>query len=288
MLTKYLSLVRFPHTVFALPFALIGFFLATHYAGYPFHWSTLAGVLLCMVFGRNTAMAFNRYADRKIDAQNPRTAQREVPAGILSARSVLYFVIANALLFIVTTYFINNICFLLSPVALAVVIGYSYTKRFTYLSHLILGLGLALTVIGAYLAVAGTFAWLPVYYSIAVLCWVSGFDIIYALQDKGFDEKLGLYSIPVVVGNKGALFLSAFLHVITSLFIVWAGVEANFGWWYWIGSSVFIGLLIYQHLIVTPNDLSRVNLAFGTLNGIASVIFAIFVLMELFLPDSML
>jgi 4-hydroxybenzoate polyprenyltransferase len=287
MIKKFFSLVRFPHTVFALPFALIGFFLATHHAGYPFSWIKFLAVLGCMVFGRNTALAFNRYADRDIDAKNPRTAQREVPSGVLSAHSVLLFTIVNAVLFIATTYFINMLCFFLSPVALAVIMGYSYTKRFTYLSHLILGLGLSLTVVGAYIAVTGEFHQLPIYYGIAILCWVSGFDIIYALQDRDFDQKLGLYSIPVALGNTGALVLSALLHLVTAFFIIWPGYVAGFGWWYWIGAIVFIGLLVYQHLIVTPNDLSRVNLAFGILNGFASVIFAIFVLLELFIDNSL-
>ena len=170
---NYLSLIKFSHTVFALPFALIGFFLATSYTSENISWKLLVLVILCMVFARTAAMAFNRYADKEIDKQNPRTAIREIPKGIISENAALFFVIANCILFITTTYFINEICFYLSPVALAVVLGYSYTKRFTSLCHLVLGLGLSLAPIGAYLAVAGEFHIIPIYFSWAVLFWVS-------------------------------------------------------------------------------------------------------------------
>ncbi|OYX93609.1 MAG: hypothetical protein B7Y76_11570 [Sphingobacteriia bacterium 35-40-5] len=191
-MNKYFSLVLFAHTVFAMPFAIIGFFLAVTTTTHEFNWLKLFLMLLCMVFARNAAMAFNRYLDRDIDAQNPRTAIRDIPSGRISSNEALIFTIANSLLFILTTLLINKLCFYLSPVALAVVLGYSYTKRFTPLCHLILGLGLALAPIGAYLVVAGEFAMLPIYFSLAVLCWVSGFDIIYALQDEEFDRQNNL------------------------------------------------------------------------------------------------
>jgi 4-hydroxybenzoate polyprenyltransferase len=281
---NFLSLVKFSHTIFALPFALIGYFIALNFSVYSFEWITFLPMILCMVFARNAAMAFNRYIDRDIDTANERTAAvREIPNGTISANSAKWFVVANSVFFIATTFFINEVCFYLSPVALLVVLGYSLTKRFTALCHLILGIGLALAPIGAYLVVVGSFAWLPLYFSFAVLFWVSGFDIIYALQDYEFDKKMGLKSIPVFLGKDGALGFSSFLHLLTAAFIVYAGYHAGFGLFYWIGSAIFLTLLTYQHLIVKADDLSRVNLAFFTTNGVASVVFAVFVILELYI-----
>lgn len=280
---NYLSLVKFSHTIFAMPFALIGFFLAVQLTSASFEWQLLLKVVLCMVFARNAAMAFNRYIDRNIDEKNPRTAIREIPAGIISANSALWFVILNSVAFVITTFTINKLCFALSPVALSVVLGYSLTKRFTALCHLILGLGLSLAPIGAYLAVVGQFDLLPVLFSLAVLFWVGGFDIIYALQDEEFDRENELFSIPVVLGKNKALMLSNLLHALTAALLFWAGSLGDFGWSYWIGYAVFITLLVYQHTLVKPNDLSRVNLAFFTTNGIASVTFAVFVIADLLL-----
>jgi 4-hydroxybenzoate polyprenyltransferase len=279
---NYLSLVKFSHTIFALPFAIIGYCLAITFTTATFNVLLFALVILCMVFARSAAMAFNRFIDRKFDEQNTRTAVREIPAGIIKPSNALAFVIGNCILFIITTYFINPLCFYLSPVALAVVLGYSITKRFTALCHLVLGIGLSLAPIGAYLAVTGAFSWLPLFFSFAVLCWVSGFDIIYALQDEEFDKSENLKSIPVWLGKKGALTLSSVLHIFSASFVMYAGYYAHFGSWYWIGVAVFTGLLIYQHTLVKPTDLSNVNLAFFTTNGIASVVFAVFVLIDLF------
>jgi len=278
----YLSLVKFSHTIFALPFALIGFMLSIH-EGYSFSIKLFLLVLACMATARNSAMAFNRYIDRKFDALNPRTAIREIPAGIINPNNALFFIILNSALFVTATYFINTICFFLSPVALFVILFYSYTKRFTPLCHLVLGVGLALAPIGAYLAVTGHFAWLPLLFSFTVFCWVSGFDIIYALQDETFDRQHQLNSIPVLLGTKGALRFSEVLHFFSIVFVVLAGVFGHFNFVYWIGVAIFIGLIIYQHSIVKPNDLSRVNLAFGTTNGIASVVFAGFTITSLFI-----
>ena len=280
---KYLSLVKFSHTIFALPFALIGFFLATQYANYSFDWLIFVYVLLCMVFARNAAMAFNRYIDRNIDKLNPRTEQREIPAGIISASSAKYFVIINSVLFIATTWFINPLVFYLSPVALLVVLGYSYTKRFTFLCHFVLGLGLALAPIGAYLSVTGKFDVLPVIFSFIVLLWTSGFDIIYALQDDEFDKDQFLNSIPVLTGKKNALTISSILHAIAGILIIVAGYFGNFALWYWLGAVIFIALLFYQHSIVKVDDLSKVNLAFFTTNGVASVVFATFTIISMFI-----
>lgn len=280
---NYLSLVKFSHTIFAMPFAVIGFLLAVVMKDFDFNWKLFGLVILCMVFARSAAMAFNRYIDREFDKANPRTVIREIPSGIISERSALLFVIISSALFIAATWFINPLCFYLSPVALAVVLGYSYTKRFTFLCHLILGVGLALAPIGAYLAVTGKFDLLPLLFSFTVLFWVSGFDIIYALQDEEFDRSKQLHSVPVLMGKKGALLFSRVLHACSAGLVIYAGIYADFDLWYWVGTLCFTGLLIYQHTLVKPHDLSRVNLAFGTTNGIASVIFAVFVTLELLL-----
>lgn len=297
---NYLSLVKFSHTIFAMPFALIGFFLGVFrirqwnlnstigwdkdITNFVFQEKVIKFVLviLCMVTARSAAMAFNRYLDKNFDAKNPRTAIREIPAGIISANSALIFVIVNCMVFVASTWFINRICFFLSPVALFVILFYSYTKRFTALCHLVLGLGLSLAPIGAYLAVTGRFDVLPVLFSFAVLFWVSGFDIIYALQDIDFDVSQNLYSIPAILGKERALRVSELLHFLSGGLVISAGFLASFGLLYWTGVVVFVGMLIYQHSIVKPDDLRRVNLAFMTANGIASVVFACFVLADIF------
>jgi|GEM_PF-261731 len=226
---NYLSLVAFSHTIFAMPFAMIGFALGAMYAPGPVYQGNLTGwqkafmqqttwlsaavifalVVFCMIFARSAAMAFNRYLDKQFDALNPRTAIREIPSGIISANHALLFTLLNAALFVFCSWLINGLCFALSPVALFVILGYSYTKRFTPLCHLVLGLGLSLAPIGAYIAVTGSFALLPILFSFAVIFWVSGFDIIYALQDEEFDKEHRLYSIPAALGRKNALRVSS-------------------------------------------------------------------------------
>ena len=280
---KYLSLVTFSHTIFAMPFAFIGFFLAISTTGHEFSWLKLVLMVACMVFARNAAMAFNRYLDRDIDALNPRTKVRDIPAGRISATNALIFTVINCLLFIATTWFINPLCFYLSPVALLIVLGYSATKRFTALCHLVLGLGLSLAPIGAYLVITGEFALLPVLFSCAVLCWVSGFDIIYALQDEDFDRNLKLHSIPSYMGTKNALVTSNILHVLSAVFVIIPVFITPLSWFYYVGLAIFISMLIYQHRLVKPNDLSRVNFAFMTTNGIASVAFAVCFLLDVFI-----
>ncbi len=303
---NYLSLIKFSHTVFAMPFALIGFALAVkndtplnlllqnpfefHVNGQviyglnpplKFYLKIFALILVCMVTARSAAMAFNRYLDRNFDAQNPRTAIREIPRGIISSQHALKFVIINCVIFILATYFINPLCFYFSHVALLVILFYSYTKRFTALCHLVLGLGLSLAPIGAYLAVTGSFSWLPLLFSFAVIFWVSGFDIIYALQDEDFDKAHQLHSIPSALGKKKALKISVLLHVLSALCVIFAGWYGTFGLLYWIGAMVFTGILIYQHSLVKPNDLSKVTLGFMTANGIASLVFALFVISDI-------
>ena len=282
-ISDYFSLVKIHHTIFSLPFALIGFFLAVNEKNGNINLRLLLLVVLCVLFARNAAMGFNRYVDREFDKKNPRTALREVPKEIIKPQSALFFVILNALFFIITAGFLNFLCLMLSPVALFIVLGYSFTKRFTYLSHLFLGLGLALAPIGAYLAVTGYFTILPVLYSLCVLLWVAGFDIIYALQDIDFDKSENLKSIPARIGIRRALRISALFHFVSVLLIILAGLIYPFHWLYWTGCAIFTILIIYQHLIVKPDDLSRVNLAFFTLNGIASIIYATFVIADLFL-----
>lgn len=279
----YFSLVKFSHTVFAMPFALAGYFIGATQPGYGFSLRTFMLVLACMVFARSAAMGFNRWADVRFDSLNPRTAVREIPAGKITPRQAMIFVIVSSLFFIVSAGLLNRLTLILSPVALLVILGYSYTKRFTPLCHLVLGLGLSLAPIGAYIAVTGSFALLPLIYSVIVLTWVSGFDIIYSLQDDEFDRETGLYSIPAVMSRGKALGVSAALHLITVVMVAVAGISGSAGYIYWTGAAVFIVMLVYQHLIVRPDDLSRVNMAFGTTNGIAGVIFGLAVVLDLLL-----
>ncbi len=279
----YFSLVKFSHTVFAMPFALAGYFIGATQPRYGFSLRTFMLVLACMVFARSAAMGFNRWADVRFDSLNPRTAVREIPAGKITPRQAMIFVIASSLLFIASAGLLNRLTLFLSPVALLVILGYSYTKRFTPLCHLVLGLGLSLAPIGAYIAVTGSFALLPLIYSVIVLTWVSGFDIIYSLQDDEFDRETGLYSIPAVMSRGKALGVSAALHLITVVMVAVAGISGSAGYIYWTGAAVFIVMLVYQHLIVRPDDLSRVNMAFGTTNGIAGVIFGLAVVLDLLL-----
>ena len=279
---KYLSLIKFSHTIFALPFAVIGFFLA--YPENNISFLTFIYVILCMIFARSAAMAFNRYVDRDIDAINPRTSEiREIPSKKINPSSALIFVILNSILFIITTFLINQLCFILSPIALIIILGYSYTKRFTFLCHFILGIGLSLSPIGAYLAVTETFDILPIYFSTIVLFWVAGFDIIYSLQDENFDTENNLNSIPVYLGKKNALLFSRFLHFISFLILIFIGNRYNFGMYYLIGGAIFSSLLFYQHTLVKYDDLKKVNIAFFTTNGIASVVFGFFVILDIFI-----
>lgn len=279
----YLSFVKFSHTVFAMPFAMIGFFLAEKAGDHQINLKLLLLIILCMIFARNAAMGFNRYADKRYDAMNPRTASREMPSGKIGENAALVFVIINIVLFIITTGFINRLTLFLSPVALIIILGYSLTKRITALCHFILGLGLSLAPVGAYISVTGTFHILPVIYSFMVLTWVSGFDIIYSLQDDDFDRTNNLFSLPSITGRKKALAISVIIHFLTFLLVISAGILGEAGWLYWTGAAIFTLLLIYQHRIVHPADITYVPLAFGNTNGIASIVFSIFVILDLFL-----
>lgn len=273
-----------------MPFAMLGFFLATLKSSEGFSWRLLILVVFCMVFARSAAMAFNRYLDREFDRRNPRTAVREIPAGIISPRSALIFTLLNCGLFVLTTWFINLNCFLLSIVALVVILGYSFTKRFTPLCHFVLGLGLALAPIGGYLAVGGGFDRVPLLYFSAVFLWVSGFDIIYALQDEDIDKELRLKSIPAVLGKNNALQVSNILHLLCAGFIFLAAWQVSIeyeqaGWLNWLAAAIFCALLFYQHTLVKPNDLRRVDLAFFTTNGIASLVFCTLMILDFYLES---
>lgn len=277
----FLSLVKFAHSIFSLPFALVAFFMALNDHKEDFSFRLLLLVVVAVVLARNAAMAFNRWTDRDIDSLNPRTRAREIPSRIITPAAALGFAILNAVLFVIVAGMINPLCLWLSPIALLVVMGYSYAKRFTAWSHLLLGLGLGLAPSGAYIAVSGEITLIPVLLSLSVIFWVAGFDIIYALQDESFDRKQGLYSLPAYIGGRRALMISVLLHSITSIIFIWIGILGHFNWIYWGGAVSFIALLVYQHWIVKPDDLSRVNLAFFSTNGVASIVFGLGAILDI-------
>ena len=288
MIRQYAGLVKFAHTIFAMPFALIGFVYALRTEGIPsdcagrYGWVVLLlQVLLCMVFARNAAMGFNRWADRRIDRANPRTADREIPAGKISARAALRFVIVNALLFVVTASTINLLTGLLSPVALFVILIYSYCKRFTALAHLVLGLGLGIAPVGAYIAVTGHFAWPP------CILALLGDDLVRWLRHhlcvagRRFRPQNGLYSIPARFSARVSLLFSILLHVVSVAALFWFGSFCPQNGWLWLGEGIFTLILVAEHLLVTPTRQRNIGIAFGTLNGIASTVLAVFVITAL-------
>lgn len=278
---KYSSMVKFSHTLFALPFACIGFVMAFKLGINDWSWVKLLLMLLCMVTARNAAMAFNRIVDRNFDALNPRTKEREIPANKIKPVNAIFFVIINVVLFIVSTFFINKLCFYLSPIALFVVLGYSYTKRITYLCHFVLGLGLSLAPIGAFLVLHGAFNLVPILLSITVLFWVSGFDIIYALQDIDFDKKNKLYSVPARFEFEKSVIIVRVIHILSIIPLFIIGSLYLNSVLYWIGVVVFISLLVLQHFLVYKYKLEKVNLAFFTVNGVASLLFALFSILSM-------
>jgi len=285
LLVRYVNFVKLPHTVFALPFALVGATLASYVA--PVTPALLGWIVLAFTAARFAAMGFNRIVDREIDAANPRTATREIPSGALSVGAAAAAVCFTSAVFLYASYRINPLCFALAPLALGWVLLYSYTKRFTRLSHVILGIGLAIAPVGGYLAVTGAWSepwWLLVALATAVAAWVAGFDILYSLQDVEFDRAQRLYSIPAAVGEPRALTLARALHVLAVLALATAGLAAGAGIPYWIGVGVVALLLGYEHSLVRPGDLSKLDAAFFTMNGVISIAFFGFVLLERVLP----
>jgi len=267
-----LEMIKFSHTLFALPFALLSAFLAAE--GWP-RPATLAKILLAMLGARSAAMAQNRLADRYLDAANPRTASRALPTGALSVGFVRAFLAASVILFLAAAASLNRLTLILSPIALALLFLYSYTKRFTALSHLVLGLCLALAPVGAWIAVRGSVNLLPILLGLAVLCWTAGFDIIYALQDEAHDRGSGLKSIPVRFGARRALAISTLLHAAMVILLLAVWRLSGGGWLFLVGIAATIAALAYQHAIVRPGDLSRVDAAFFTANGFVSVTLAL-------------
>ena len=272
----FLESIKFSHSIFALPFALSAFFMAAE----PPSWLLLAKIVAACVFARTAAMSFNRLADARIDAKNPRTSSRAIPSGELSQGFMLGATIVSCCLFALCCWWINTLVFYLCPVAIAVVLGYSFTKRFTSLSHLVLGAALGLSPVGAWIAVRAELDILPILLGLAVAFWTAGFDIIYACQDHDFDREEGLHSLPVKIGRKRALALSKLFHFFTIALLGALGYLAGFGPFYWSGVGIVALLLAYEQSLVEPDDLSKVNLAFFTLNGIVSLVFMASVILE--------
>ncbi len=280
-LHDYLSMVKFSHSVFALPFAIISLLLATQ--GRP-GLLLLVQVLMAAVAARTAAMAFNRYVDRGVDAENPRTAVREIPAGRIRPGQALGLTIVSSVTFVGISFWIHPLCAWLSPAVLFVLLGYSYTKRFTWACHLVLGLALGLAPLGAWIAATGSFdgiLGIPLLLALAVLTWVAGFDVIYSCQDEDFDRGLGLHSLPEHLGIAGALRVSSVLHVLTLVFLIGVGILADLSWFWWLGVFCAGAILIHEHRLVKPTDLSRVNAAFFTMNGILSLVLALLLALDL-------
>lgn len=272
----YLRLVKFSHTIFAMPFALLSFTYAWITAEHSsVLWVVLLQVVACMVFARNVAMGFNRWADREIDAANPRTAGREIPAGVISSRGAVIFIVVNALLFVATAITINPLCAWLSPVALFVIMFYSYCKRFTAMAHIVLGVSLGIAPVGAYMAVTGTTAvecWLL---AVVVMAWCAGFDIIYALQDAEFDRQRGLHSIPSHFSARTSLIISALLHIVSVAVLLLFALSQPHTWLLYLGCALFASILALEHYLVTPTKQRNIGIAFGTLNAMASMTLAL-------------
>lgn len=274
--SKYLSLVKFAHTIFALPFALFAFVYLVVAHHITFEWLLLLKIIICMVTARNAAMGFNRWADRDIDARNIRTAGRDIPAGRISPRAALWFVICNAVIFVVAAAWINWLAFVLSPIALCVLLGYSLAKRFTSAAHLILGVALGIAPIGVSVAVLGGISLFSVVLSVLVISWTAGFDILYSMQDFDFDSREHLHSIPVRFGLRNAAIISVMLHVITVACAVFAGVRFFCGGWYWAGCTLFTAIMLVQHIMYPPSRADKVGATFGLVNGSASILFSLF------------
>ncbi len=280
-IVRYANFVKLPHTVFALPFALVGVTLASYHA--PVSYAVIGWVVLAFTSARFAAMGFNRIVDRVYDAKNPRTAMREIPSGTMGVKEAKLLVITAVLLFEFAAWNLNLLCYMLSPLALAWVLCYSFTKRFTRWSHLVLGLGLGIAPVGGYLAVTGIWSdpwWMLVALAGAVMCWTGGFDILYALQDIEFDRANGLHSLPAKVGAKESLVIARGLHVMTIVLLAAVGYAAGEGMLYDVGLGVAAALLIFEHSLVHADDVSKVGKAFFTVNMALSATFFAFVLAQ--------
>lgn len=275
------KLIKFSHTVFALPFALSMFVVVTRFQ--PVNLWQLALILLCMVTARTAAMGFNRLVDKDVDAKNPRTQMREIPAGLIAAPTVAALVIISAGLFLLFSGLLGRHCLIMAPLVLAVLFFYSWTKRFTRYSHMVLGLALALAPGGVWYALTGGPAILPLYLMGAVLLWVAGFDILYSCQDYDFDKKTGLFSLPVALGISGAMRVAQLLHILTVILLIQFGLGSSSGSFYYIAVAIFTLALISQHRLVSPTDLSKIDAAFFVRNGLGSLVFFIGVLVDRFL-----
>ncbi len=264
-----MEMIKFKHTVFALPFALIGAFLA---AGGPPTGRVFLWVIVAMVGARTCAMGFNRIIDARFDAKNARTAKRAIPAGDVKMWEAWSMVLLAGALFFLACYNLNQFTLELSPLALGLTLFYSLTKRFTWLCHLVLGVALAFSPLGGFVAVRGSLSGFPYVLSLGVLFWVTGFDMVYACMDAEFDRQEGLYSMPAVFGSRGAFRLAAFFHFLAFLLFLITGIFTNLAFPYFIGLGLAAGCLIYQHMIVNPDDLSKIQVSFFQMNGLVSVI----------------
>ena len=280
-LVRYANLVKLPHTLFALPFALVGVVFASYVKDVTLE--TVLWVAIAFTSARFAAMAFNRIVDRRIDALNPRTSAREIPAGVIGVRQAGIAVAVASTLFLLAAARLNALCLALAPLALVWVLGYSYSKRFTRWAHVVLGIGLGIAPVGGYLAVTGAWSnpwWMLPVLAGAVMSWVGGFDVLYALQDVAFDRQAGLHSIPAALGEARALAVARFFHAGTVVALGVVGAAVGTGWVYWVGVAVVAILLVYEHSLVRPDDLSKLDAAFFTMNGIISITFFGFVLAE--------
>ncbi len=281
-LVDYANLVKLPHTVFALPFALVGVVIASYRA--PVRVTDLVWVLVAFTAARFAAMGFNRIVDRDIDAKNPRTAVREIPSGKLSVREAVFSVVVASGVFLLAAGMLNPLCLALAPLALGWILFYSYTKRFTRWAHLVLGFALAIAPIGGYLAITGAWSTPPTLLLAlagAVLCWVAGFDILYSLQDTEFDRREGLHSVPAAFGVAGAIRISRVLHLLSAtLFLAVGLLDPALGPLYFVAVAVIAGMLLYEQGLVRADDLSRIDAAFFTVNGVISLVFFGIVLAE--------
>jgi 4-hydroxybenzoate polyprenyltransferase len=275
-----LEMIKWEHSIFALPFALTSVLLAAN--GLP-AWRTVAWVLVAMVSARSCAMAFNRWADADLDAANPRTSNRAIPGGLLSKQFVLGFIIITGLVFVSAAAALNRLTLYLSPVALAVLLGYSYMKRLTRWSHLVLGLALGLAPTAAWIAVCGSLDPRILVLTAAVTLWVGGFDVLYACQDFEHDRAVGLHSLPQAMGITAAFRAARLMHLAMLALLVWFGLLFHFNVAGWIGIAAVAVLLAYEHSIVSPRDLRRLNAAFFTMNGVIAMVFLVFVAVDLWL-----